>query len=144
MNNSYRKVDEIQVGAKHAPLMYVIYVCTLTPQSSALRIMARAPRPPHQTHQSGGTSDRSARSALQLKQRVINKYMFPLKVGVFATASRRMEGAPFGGLAGDVPAGQVLLGTVEGGVPGWLLCCPLVPSTHQERTSQQSREAATI
>lgn len=39
MNNSYLKVDEIQVGAKHVPLMYVIYVATLTPESSALWIM---------------------------------------------------------------------------------------------------------
>ena len=31
MNNSYLKVDEIQIGAKHALLMYVIYVCMLTP-----------------------------------------------------------------------------------------------------------------
>lgn len=31
MNNSYLKVDEIQIRAKRGPLMYVIYVCTLTP-----------------------------------------------------------------------------------------------------------------
>lgn len=36
MNNSYLKVDEIQVRAKHVPLMYVIYVGTLTLPSAAL------------------------------------------------------------------------------------------------------------
>lgn len=42
MNNSYLKVDEIQVRAKHAPLMYVIYVCTLTLRSAALRMVVQA------------------------------------------------------------------------------------------------------
>lgn len=108
MNNSYLKVDEIQVRARHGPLMYVIYVCTPTPQSSALRIVARVPWPPSPTHQSGGTSNHSVHSTLKLKQRVINKYMFPLKVGVSATPSVYAEGALLGRLADDVMEGQVL------------------------------------
>lgn len=65
--------------------------------------------------------------------------MFPLKVGVFATSPRHAEGALLGRLAGDVLEGQVSLGTRV--FPGCLLCCPLVPSTYQETTSQQSWEA---
>lgn len=60
MNNSYLKVDEIQVQAKHAPLMYVIYVCTLTSRSSALRMLVRAPCLWYPAFQSGVITQCSA------------------------------------------------------------------------------------
>lgn len=60
MNNSYLKVDEIQVRAKHAPLMYVIYVCTLTPRSSALRMAVQAPCLQHRAFQPGVITQCSA------------------------------------------------------------------------------------
>lgn len=86
MNNSYLKMDEIQVWAQHARLMYVIYVCTLTPRSPALRMVLPAqPSSPVR-------SDRTAFSTLEFKWRVINKYMFPLNVGVFATPPQLARG----------------------------------------------------
>lgn len=95
MNNSYLKVDEIQVRAKHARLMYVIYVCTLTPRSPALRMVLLAqPSAPVR-------SDHTASSTLEFKWRVINKYMFPLRVGVFATPPQlELEGALLRGWQG--------------------------------------------
>lgn len=64
MNNSYLKVDEIQVRAKHAPLMYVIYVGALTLPSAALRMVVQAPCLVPSTHV---RSDRSVFSTLKLK-----------------------------------------------------------------------------
>lgn len=64
--------------------------------------------------------------------------MLPPEVGVFATPSRRREGTLLGGLAADALQGQVSFGTR--GLPGWLLCWPLVPSAQQVRASQQSWE----
>lgn len=54
MNNSYWKVDEIQVRTKHAWLMYVIYVCALTPSSSpdyGVDTAATAPNTPVKKHE---------------------------------------------------------------------------------------------
>lgn len=54
MNNSYRKVDEIQVRAKHARLMYVIYICALTPLSAldyGVVTAATAPSTPVRRHE---------------------------------------------------------------------------------------------
>lgn len=123
MNNSYLKVDEIQVRAKHAWLMYVIYVCTLTPRSPALRMVLLAqPSAPVR-------SDHTASSTLEFKWRVINKYMFPLRVGVFATPPQlELEGALLRGLAGDVLEGQACSGT-------GLLCCP--PHTRRKNSNSQ-------
>lgn len=100
--------------------------------------MVRVSWPPYQAHQPGGMSDPPALSTLKLKQRVINKCMLPPEVGVLAIPSRRREGTLLGGLAADALQGQVSSGSR--GLLGWLLCWPLVPSTHQERASQQSWE----
>lgn len=54
MNNSYWKVDEIQVRAKRARLMYVIYICALTPLSAldyGVVTSAAAPSTPVRRHE---------------------------------------------------------------------------------------------
>lgn len=131
MNNSYLKVDEIQVRAKHAPLMYVIYVCTLTPRSSALRMAVRAPCLQHRAFQSG---DHSVFSMLKLKQRVINKYMFPLSVGVFATPPQLACGRSPPQRAGRGCAGR------SGVVWGWAPAACLRPA-HTGRKNSSCQQS---
>lgn len=71
---------------------------------------------------------------------MINKYMFPLKVGVLATPSVYAEGALLGGLAGDVVEGQVLFWDRVGSPGGFSAAGLCLAHTRKEPLTQVEKQ----